>query len=93
MMLISPNCNMIVIFAYYLFLEDVMITLKATGGLMDASYTNIDLGSYYTCSTEKDLSFNSTVVDKKINATLGITELQVQPFIEEKANGQFGSGK
>lgn len=69
------------------------ITLKATDRLMDTSYTNIDLGSYYKCSTEKDLSFDSTVVDKKINATLGVTELQVQPFIEEKSNGQFGSGK
>lgn len=71
--------------------ENMTITLKATDRLMDTSYTNIDLGSYYKCSTEKDLSFDSTVVDKKINATLGVTELQVQPFIEEKSNGQFGS--
>ena len=70
-----------------------MITFKATDGLMDTSYTNIDLGSYYTCSTEKDLSFNSTVVERKLNATLGVTELQVQAFIDEKSNGEFGSCK
>ena len=78
---------------FFVYVADVMITLNAMEGLMDTSDTNIEQGSSYTCSTERNLMFNNTLVDKKINATLSVSGLQVQAYIKDDANGQFGSGK
>ena len=66
---------------------DVVLT---SNGLFEV---NVDDGGSYLCSTFQNITFDSSSIDHKLNATLGIKELQVQAFMTQGDKGQFGSGK
>ena len=47
--------------------------------------------SSYKCNSDSEVNMTST--DKSETGSLLLKELQLQPFMEEKANGKWGEGK